>query len=176
MHTYKKNIAVKFHCHPIWNNRAFFEDSRPNKNKKKKMRVVSKSVPELKIEIDSFIDWLLQPFVCTIVCTVCFCSPEIPNIPHKAEVQSAFPRDKLEYLNWASSSDTFPNFAKLLSLPTYMYHILLGLTVSTGGLTESLVRFLFGLLVYPLMDVAYIEYTAFYLYWFHHARVVIIVV
>jgi len=67
-------------------------------------------------------------------------SPEIPNIPHKAEVQSAFPRDKLKYLSWASSADTFPKFARLLSLPTYTYHILLGLTVSAGGLTESLVR------------------------------------
>lgn len=72
------------------------------------------------------------------------CSPEIPHIPHKAEVLSAFPRDKLEYFNWASSSDTFPKFAMLLSCPAYTYHIVLGFTVSTGGLTESLVRFLFG--------------------------------
>jgi len=83
---------------------------------------------------------LFVQFVC--------CSPEIPNIPHKAEVQSAFPKDKLEYLNWASSSDTFPKFAKLLSVSTYTYHILLGLTVSAGGLTESLVRFLFSFLYY----------------------------
>jgi len=82
--------------------------------------------------------------LCARCCTSDFtlfvhCSPEIPNIPHKAEVQSAFPREKLEYLNWASSSDTFPKFALLLSCPTYIYHIVLGLTVSAGGLTESLV-------------------------------------
>jgi len=82
--------------------------------------------------------------LCAACCTSDFtvfvhCSPEIPNIPHKAEVQSAFPLDKLEYLNWASSSDTFPKFALLLSCPTYTYHIVLGLTVSAGGLTESLV-------------------------------------
>jgi len=82
-----------------------------------------------------------------VVYTVC-CSPEIPNIPHKAEVQSLFPKDKLEYLNFASSSDTFPKFAKLLSCSTYTYHIVLGLTVSAGGLTESLVRFLFDLFSY----------------------------
>ena len=76
-----------------------------------------------------------------VVCTCVHCSPEVPNIPHKAELQSAFPRDEMEYFDWKLSSDTFPKFAKLLSLSTYTYYILLGLTVSAGGLTESLVRF-----------------------------------
>ena len=55
-------------------------------------------------------------------------------------MQAAFPQDEMEYFNWASASDTFPKFAKLLSLPTYTYFVQLGLTVSAGGLTESLVR------------------------------------
>jgi len=76
-----------------------------------------------------------------IVYTFVCCSPAVPNIPHKAELQSAFPRDEMEYFDWKSSSVTFPKFAKLLSLPSYTYQILLGLTVSAGGLTESLVRF-----------------------------------
>jgi len=83
-----------------------------------------------------------------VVCTFVCCSPEVPNIPHKAELQSAFRGDKIEYVNWMSSSDTFPKFAQLLSLPTYSYHILLGLTISTGGLTESLVRFHLTIVLY----------------------------
>jgi len=94
-----------------------------------------------------FVVQLLLLFVC--------CSPEVPNVPHRADVQSAFPRDKLEYLNWASSSDTFPKFALLLSFPTYTYHILLGLTLSAGGLTESLVRFLVAFLYFLYELICY---------------------
>ena len=43
-------------------------------------------------------------------------------------------------MNWAAPSDTFPRFTQLLRLDQYMYSVLLGLTVSVGGLTESLVR------------------------------------
>ena len=42
-------------------------------------------------------------------------------------------------MNWAVPASTFPKFVELLSLPSYNYNILLGLTVSVGGLTESLV-------------------------------------
>jgi len=83
-----------------------------------------------------------------VVCTCVHCSPEVPNIPHKAELQSVFPRDEMEYFDWKLSSDTFPKFAKLLSLSTYTYYILLGLTVSAGGLTESLVRFHLTIVLY----------------------------
>ena len=41
--------------------------------------------------------------------------------------------------NWGSPGTTFPRFTQLLSLPVYAYSVLLGLTVSVGGLTESLV-------------------------------------
>lgn len=43
-------------------------------------------------------------------------------------------------LNWAAPCDSFPKTVQLLSLPTYQYPALLGLLVSVGGLTESLVR------------------------------------
>ena len=42
-------------------------------------------------------------------------------------------------MNWAVPASTFPKFVELLSLPSYNYNMLLGLTVSVGGLTESLV-------------------------------------
>lgn len=41
--------------------------------------------------------------------------------------------------NWSASYHTFPCFAKLLGCESYTYYILLGFTVSVGGLTESVV-------------------------------------
>lgn len=46
----------------------------------------------------------------------------------------------MKNMNWALPSETFAHFAQLLSLTTYTRSVLLGLTVSVGGLTESLVR------------------------------------
>ncbi|CAH1795099.1 unnamed protein product, partial [Owenia fusiformis] len=66
--------------------------------------------------------------------------PPLAFIPHEQELHKIFPRTEVEFLNWASPASTFPLFTQLLSLSTYRYHILLGLTVSVGGLTESLVK------------------------------------
>ena len=46
----------------------------------------------------------------------------------------------MELINWAAAAETFPKFTKLFDLPTYSYNVLLGLVISVGGLTESLVR------------------------------------
>ena len=51
---------------------------------------------------------------------------------------SGFSSDITE-VNWAAPSETFCRLTGLLSLSTYTYSVLLGLTVSVGGLTESLV-------------------------------------
>ncbi|ELU05840.1 hypothetical protein CAPTEDRAFT_167258 [Capitella teleta] len=69
--------------------------------------------------------------------------PSIPHIPHKEELEVIFPRAQLreECFNWGSPGSTFPLFSRLLSLSSYTYHVLLGMTVSVGGLTESLVKF-----------------------------------
>ena len=48
-------------------------------------------------------------------------------------------RNECAELNWAAPSDTFRRFTSLLKQPVYTYNVLLGLTVSVGGLTESLV-------------------------------------
>ena len=48
-------------------------------------------------------------------------------------------RDEAEKINFASPSATFPRFSQLLDVEEYRYNILLGFTVSVGGLTESLV-------------------------------------
>ena len=43
-------------------------------------------------------------------------------------------------MNWSAPGSTFPKFTQLLREPTYTYSVLLGVTVSVGGLTESLVK------------------------------------
>lgn len=70
-----------------------------------------------------------------------FDNPAVPHIPHREELESIFPRSELETLNWSAPSQAFPPITKLLGLPAYQYRVLLGLTVSVGGLTESTVRY-----------------------------------
>jgi hypothetical protein len=72
-----------------------------------------------------------------------FCSsdPAIPNIPHRAELVKIFPPASCEHeINWIAASDTFPRFTQLLAFRPFTYSVLLGLVVSVGGLTESVVR------------------------------------
>uniref|UniRef100_A0A4W3JSU0 Tubulin-specific chaperone D n=1 Tax=Callorhinchus milii TaxID=7868 RepID=A0A4W3JSU0_CALMI len=68
-----------------------------------------------------------------------FDNPAVPHVPHREELENIFPRSEAETLNWSAPSQAFPPITKLLGLPTYQYHVLLGLTVSVGGLTESTV-------------------------------------
>ncbi|XP_060577597.1 tubulin-specific chaperone D-like [Ruditapes philippinarum] len=67
-------------------------------------------------------------------------SPPVPNIPEREELQNIFPKEEIPSINWAAPGDTFPRFTKLLRCHAYTYSVLLGLTVSVGGLTESLVK------------------------------------
>ncbi|CAH3179067.1 unnamed protein product [Porites evermanni] len=91
-------------------------------------------------------------------------NPCLPHVPHHRELLEIFPRkDCLEInwsapsecfpritkllglpsyrdpINWSAPSECFPRITKLLGLPSYRDPVLLGLTVSVGGLTESLV-------------------------------------
>lgn len=52
---------------------------------------------------------------------------------------SVFPRSEKETLNWNAASEAFPRITQLLALPAYQYYVLLGLSVSVGGLTETTV-------------------------------------
>ncbi len=47
--------------------------------------------------------------------------------------------DNVSDINWSVAQSSFPLTIRLLSLPSYTYHALLGIIVSVGGLTESLV-------------------------------------
>lgn len=48
-------------------------------------------------------------------------------------------RSEAASVNWTAPSQAFPRITQLLGLPAYRYHVLLGLAVSVGGLTESTV-------------------------------------
>lgn len=67
--------------------------------------------------------------------------PPVPNIPHREELERIFDRSQAESLNWNAPSQAFPRITQLLALLTYRYYVLMGLTVSVGGLTESTVRY-----------------------------------
>ncbi|XP_062507532.1 tubulin-specific chaperone D-like [Corticium candelabrum] len=67
-------------------------------------------------------------------------SPVVPHVPHRKELEMLFAVCDQDALNWAAPSESFPKSVQLLSLPTYQYSALLGLIVSVGGLTESLVN------------------------------------
>uniref|UniRef100_A0A8U8CJ67 Tubulin-specific chaperone D n=1 Tax=Geospiza parvula TaxID=87175 RepID=A0A8U8CJ67_GEOPR len=71
-----------------------------------------------------------------------FDHPPVPHIPHREELERIFPRWQKETLNWNAASEAFPRITQLLGLPAYQYHVLLGLSVSVGGLTETTVRHL----------------------------------
>ncbi|KAK2509575.1 hypothetical protein MC885_019062 [Smutsia gigantea] len=67
--------------------------------------------------------------------------PPVPHVPHRAELERLLPRSEVASVNWNAPSQAFPCITRLLGLPTYRYHVLLGLAVSVGGLTESTVRY-----------------------------------
>ncbi|XP_039246286.1 tubulin-specific chaperone D isoform X2 [Pipra filicauda] len=70
-----------------------------------------------------------------------FDRPPVPHIPHRQELERIFPRSEKETLNWNAASEAFPRITQLLALPTYQYFVLLGLSVSVGGLTETTLRY-----------------------------------
>ncbi|NWT55444.1 TBCD protein, partial [Erythrocercus mccallii] len=70
-----------------------------------------------------------------------FDHPPVPHIPHREELERIFPRWEKEMLNWNAASEAFPRITQLLGLPAYQYHVLLGLSVSVGGLTETTLRY-----------------------------------
>lgn len=67
-------------------------------------------------------------------------SPHSPGPPSIALRKSLSFRSDVATVNWNAPSQAFPLITQLLGLPAYRYHVLLGLAVSVGGLTESTVR------------------------------------
>ena len=62
----------------------------------------------------------------------------VPGIPRIEDLRRIFPVDA--DITWTVESDTFPRFIQLLTMPEYLERLILGLIVSTGGLTERLVK------------------------------------
>lgn len=90
--------------------------------------------------------------ICNFVCLISlitnkyflssFCSePRIPNILYHEEILKIFTPEGCEDMNWTSEAETFPKFTQLIAFEPYTEHVLLGLVVSIGGLTERLVSF-----------------------------------
>ncbi|XP_053149234.1 tubulin-specific chaperone D [Hemicordylus capensis] len=69
-----------------------------------------------------------------------FDKPPVPHVPHREDLEQIFPRSEAVTFNWNAPSQAFPKITQLLDFPAYRYHVLTGLTVSVGGLTESTVR------------------------------------
>ena len=42
-------------------------------------------------------------------------------------------------MSWATAAQTFPLFCRLLEMEDYLYSAILGLVISVGGITESIV-------------------------------------
>ncbi|XP_069674548.1 tubulin-specific chaperone D [Periplaneta americana] len=67
--------------------------------------------------------------------------PPVPNIPYRDDLIKILPAAACEReINWIAESDTFPRFTQLLAFQPFTYNVLLGLVVSVGGLSESLVK------------------------------------
>lgn len=58
----------------------------------------------------------------------------------EVKIWNYFCREVCEQTTWTNPVETFKWFSKLIPLKTYQRSLLLGLTVSVGGLTESTVR------------------------------------
>ncbi|CAL8088168.1 unnamed protein product [Calicophoron daubneyi] len=65
--------------------------------------------------------------------------PPIPNFPHIEELKRIFPKADCDSLMWSAAHQTFPRFTRLLDFPVFRFRLILGLTVSVGGLTEQTV-------------------------------------
>jgi len=66
---------------------------------------------------------------------------DIPGFPRRDEVLACYPQQfDAATFQWTVESETFPIFCGLLKLPEYRDAIILGLSVSVGGLTERLVK------------------------------------
>ncbi|KAJ6660421.1 hypothetical protein lerEdw1_017845, partial [Lerista edwardsae] len=78
---------------------------------------------------------------CVLLTLLHFDDPPVPHVPHREDLERIFPRSELVTFNWNAPSQAFPRITQLLGFPEYRYHVLMGLTVSVGGLTESTVRY-----------------------------------
>ncbi|MPC47570.1 Tubulin-specific chaperone D [Portunus trituberculatus] len=65
--------------------------------------------------------------------------PKLPHIPNVKEVESIFPMELCDGMNWASEKSTFNLFMQLVDFPAYRSRVLLGVTYAAGGISANLV-------------------------------------
>lgn len=65
------------------------------------------------------------------------------RIPHRAEVMKVVEKSDEMNLIWLQASEVYARIVQLLHLPEYRSELLLGFVISAGGLTETLVSFLY---------------------------------
>eukprot|EP00753_Platysulcus_tardus_P003808 PLAT12492.34.p1 GENE.PLAT12492.34~~PLAT12492.34.p1 ORF type:complete len:1213 (-),score=619.71 PLAT12492.34:687-4325(-) len=64
--------------------------------------------------------------------------PTVRPVPELDRLRRMFkPSDDM---NWTTAADTFPLIVRVLDLPAYQTEVALGLSISVGGLTESVVK------------------------------------
>lgn len=68
-----------------------------------------------------------------------YATPPVPHLPASDALRAIFGATRPE-LDWLSPSAAYPVAVALLALPDFRLPALMGLVVSVGGLTESLVR------------------------------------
>lgn len=68
-------------------------------------------------------------------------SPKLPHIPNVKEVESIFPKELCDGMNWASEKSTFNLFMQLVDFPAYRPRVLLGVTYAAGGISANLSRY-----------------------------------
>jgi hypothetical protein len=66
--------------------------------------------------------------------------PPITGITEHNILLDIFKWDRVSELNWSVAHLSFPFTVQLLDVRPYSYRTLLGLIISVGGLTESIVR------------------------------------
>lgn len=75
-----------------------------------------------------------------LFCSLVHHQPKIPHIKCHDALLEFFPEDSSKVL-WLFADHTFPLFCKMLELPEYSEKLLIGLIVSIGQLTESLIKY-----------------------------------
>ena len=94
----------------------------------------------------------IQPHLTTLLLTTRLQNNKVKNIILYVRICLLFIvmviRSDSTTLNWAAPNEAFPVIEKLLSIKGFQYYLLLGISISAGGMTESLVSYLLCLFLH----------------------------
>lgn len=95
-----------------------------------------------------------RALACDKLMTLIHHQPFINGIPYHKQLMNTFSHESIMGINWSVAQSSFPLTVQLLNLDSYSYHTLLGLVISVGGLTESLVRYSSSSLLSYLREIS----------------------